>query len=292
MKRTILCLVALAAPLHAAELNPSHVPSSAKWMLHADFDAMRESQTGKAVFAHIEDEHGAKLQAFKRMFSLHLIHDVMDVTLFGDGIADRGAVLLHGNFDQGHIKDVLKAADDYSSSMQAGQTIHSWTDKGKAQNAAFAGDKRIVISRQKDLLRQALETLKANEPAEADPFFAAGSGRPLLSAKAKTGEIEMPEDASRILRMAGVLRIAASENDGRFRLRIGAEPEDATVAKRLRRILDGIVALGEATHPMLAKADFQAEIKAENAGVSADLSLPADDWIAILKKAAAKKAQD
>ena len=67
MKKTAILLLALAASLPAAELVPARIPASAKWFLHADLDAMRESETGKAVFAQIEAEHGAKLTALKRI---------------------------------------------------------------------------------------------------------------------------------------------------------------------------------------------------------------------------------
>ena len=53
-RNAILCLFALAAPLRAGELNPAEIPSNAEWLLHADLDSMRGSETGKAVFAEIE----------------------------------------------------------------------------------------------------------------------------------------------------------------------------------------------------------------------------------------------
>ena len=48
-------------------------------MLHADLDAIRSSETGKAVFSRIEADHGAKLRAFKRLFSLHPLNDLQGV---------------------------------------------------------------------------------------------------------------------------------------------------------------------------------------------------------------------
>jgi len=94
MKNFILCLIPLAASLHAGEKVPSQIPRIRQWMLHADFDAMRGCETGKAVFQRIEADQGAQRRTFQRMFSLHLINDVHDVTLFGDGKPEHAVLLI------------------------------------------------------------------------------------------------------------------------------------------------------------------------------------------------------
>ena len=192
MKSSIIGLLAVTSPLLAGELVPSHLPSSTKWMLHVDLDAMRASETGKAIFTRIEAEHGAKLVAFKRMFSLHPLKDLHDVTLYGDGKPDRGVALISGTFDRAHLEDVIKASDDYTATTYAGATLHSWRDKKKQQHAAFAADGLLVFSAHDDLLRQALDVLKANTPVPADSFFSADGGEPLISASARLSEIQMP----------------------------------------------------------------------------------------------------
>jgi hypothetical protein len=293
MKKTILCLAALAGfSLHAAELNPSQIPDSAKWLLHADFDAMRSSQTGKAVFKQIDAEHGAKLRALKRMFSLHLVNDTRDITLFGNGQPNQAVILLNAKFDKAHVLDVLAAGENYSESEHDGITIHSWTDKKKTQTAAFPENNLLVFSERRELLIEALDQLKAGTTRQADPFFTAAGGRPLVCAMARLGEIDMPADASRVLRMARVLRIAMNENEGRFSIRMNAESESDRQAKLLSRILGGIVAFAEATDPKLENLDFQSDIRETRnpAGVGTTLSLPVPQWLDLMKKAAAEKA--
>ena len=291
MKQHLVSLLALTAPLHAAELVPARIPASAKWVLHLDMDAMRASETGKAVFERIEREHGTKLQALKRISSVHLLNDLHDLTLHGDGKPEHGVALVSGTFDQAHMVDVVKASDDYAAETYAGVVIHSWKDKNQTQHAAFANDGLLVFSRQDDALKQELDVLKTGNPAPADPIFSAGGGKPLIAAVAKLGEIELPPDASKILRLAGVLRIAASEDDSRFSIQMGADSKDAKHANRLRRLLDGVLALAEAGNPKLSDSDFQSEVTAtrETPGVNVALSLPVRDWLEILNEAAEKK---
>jgi hypothetical protein len=288
MKALVLSLFALAAPLHGGEIVPSQVPAAANWQLHADLDAMRASTTGQAVFARIEADHGAKLRAFKRMYSVHPLNDLRGITLFGDGQADHAVALIDGRFNRAHLEDVVKAADGYEASIHAGLTVHHWNDKGIPQHAAFAREDLLVFSRQRELLHQALDTLKMNVPAERDAFFAGEGGKPLIAASVRLSEIEIPGDAARLLRMAKTLHLAANENGGRFTVRTAVETADATDADRLRRMLDGVIAMVEAGEPTFDGLDLRSEVRADEArpGMTGSLSLPVLQWLMLLEKAA------
>lgn len=293
MKTTLLFLLALAAPLFAGEMVPSQIPASAKWLLHADLDAMRGSETGKHVFARIEDDHGAQLRAFKRMFSVHPLVDLRGVTLYGDGKPEHAVALIDGVFDRAHMEDVVKAADQYQESAHAGFTVHTWKDKGSKQHAAFASDSLLVFSRQQELLESALDVLKANAPAAADPFFTTQGGKPLVAASARLSEIDMPADAARLVKMARTLRLAANEHDGRFVLRVGADTGDSADAARLRRMLDGVIAFVEVTDVKFDGLDLRADLSTSDSppSLAAALSLPVGEWITLMEKAAAEDAR-
>ena len=291
MKRFPFILLALAAPLAAAEIQPARIPASANWVLHVDMDAMRATETGKAVLARIESEHGAKLRAAKRMFSVHPLTDLRDVTLFGDGRKDHAVVLFSGTFDRGHLTDLVKAADDYRESTHAGITIHSWKDKGAPQHAAFAADDLLVFSRFEQLLKDSLDVLKSPVPSSANAILPTTGSRPLVAAGARMKEIEMPEDSARVLKQAGLIKLSAHEDAGRFTIRMDADTDDATRATRLRRVLDGMAALAEIANPDLAAGGFQAEITSPGGQkVGAVLGMPLDAWLALMKKEAEKKA--
>jgi hypothetical protein len=293
MKNSLLWLLATATTvscLTAGELAPERIPASAKWLLHADLDAMRTSETGKAIFERIEADHGPKLRAFKRMFSVHLLNDLHDVTLFGDGGQDRAVMLFSGKFDRAHIEDVLKAADGFAESQHAGFTILSWQDKGKTQHASFAAPDLIVFSAQGDLLREGLDVIKAKAPAADNPILPVAGSKPLIAVGAKLGEIQMPADSARILQHISLMNLGVHEDGGRFSIRMSAETSDATRAKRLRRVLDGIVALAEFGNADLANSGFQSDINTTGkAGLSAAVSMPVTEWLALMKKEAAKK---
>jgi hypothetical protein len=294
MRNTILSLLALAAaatPLRAGELVPAEIPASAQWLLHADLDGMRNSETGKAIFAEIEAKHGDQLRAFKRMFSLHPVNDLHDLTLYGDGKPDRAVVLIEGDFNREHMEDVVKAADDYTAGNHDGITIHGWKDKGTQQYAAFAKDNLLVFSRQEDLLKLALETLKNGSATTADAFFNADGAKPLVCASAHLTGIDLPPDAAHLVKLASTLRVAVSEHDGRFNVRAGADASDAKSADRMRRMLDGVVALAQ-VDPKLQGLDLECKITGSQGGkpgTTISLSLPVGEWLGVMKKAVEEK---
>ena len=294
MRTLFLCFLAALAPLHAGGIIPSQVPASAKWQLHADLEAMRGSATGKSIFARIEADHGKRLRAFKRMFSIHPLIDLSGITLYGDGKPDHAVALIDGAFDRAHIEDVLGVADSHETASYAGIMVHHWKDKDVWQHAAFASERLLVFSRQKDLLHQALDVLKANAPAKPDPFFAAHGGGPLIAASARLSEIEMPGDEARLVRMAKTLHIAFHEHGGRFTVRIGAGTADATEAENLRRMLDGVIAFVQASDARFDGLDLRADLTADPGGpdLKAMLSLPVGEWITLMEKTAASPGPD
>lgn len=288
--KPLTILLFIAASIQAAELAPNRIPASANWVLHVDLDAMRASSTGKAVIGQIETDHGPGLRAIKRMFSVHLINDLRGVTLYGDGRRDHAVVWFDGRFDQEHLVDVLRAAEDYKTSSHGGVTIHSWKDKGHVQHAAFAANDLLAFSRQEDLLREALDVMKTPASGSANPIIPEPSPRTLIVAGANLAEIEMPDDSAKVLRQMGLVRLHAAEDGGRFMIRMDAGVADASAANRLRRVLDGMAALAEIGNADLVAGGMQADIGVTDwPGVRAQLSMPVDPWLRLLEKEAARR---
>jgi|GEM_PF-661897 len=292
MKITIFCLSlvsSLVVPLAAAEFVPSQVPASANWLAHADFDALRGSETGKAVFTEIQTKHATKLGELERMFGLQPLKDVSGVTLFGDGEAGHSVALIDGAFDRAHLEDVFRGAANYLPASHAGFSIHSWDDKGVRQHAAFGSNTLLVFSRQEGALREALDVLAANAPVQLDPFFATTVGKPLVLARANMGKIARPKGGAnaKMLDLVSVMQIAASEENGRFALRMAATTPTVEDADRLRLLANGMVVLAQTANPKFQGINLTSEMTSiENPpSVAATFSMPLADWIVLLNKA-------
>lgn len=292
MKIPIRCLSivsALVVQAAAAEFVPSQVPASANWLAHADFDAVRGSETGKAVFIEIQTKHAGKLAELERMFGLQPLKDVAGVTMFGDGEAGHAVALIDGNFDRVHLEEVFRGAARYLPANHAGFAIHSWEDQGVRQYAAFGSNTLMVFSRQEAGLREALDVLGANAPVPLDPFFATTVGRPLVLARANLGKIARPKggDQAKMLDLISVMQMAASEENGRFALRMAATTPTVEDADQLRLIADGMVAVAQTANPKLKGVNLIAEMTSIDnpPSVAGTFSMPVADWLVLLSKA-------
>ena len=189
----------------AAQTGPN--PAAAKWFLHIDFDGLRETATGKDLFAQVEEQHGRQFRAIKRMFS-PTAHRPGRRHPDGSGGKDMAVALIDGRFDRAHIEDIIGAADDYDTHRHGDFTVDEWTDdkKGKPQFGAFVSDNLIAFSEQEGLLHDALDVLGGKKDSlPADPYckkngaFAAGWAR--------LADIEMDDEESQLLRKGEELRM-------------------------------------------------------------------------------------
>jgi len=286
-----LCLTlysALVAGLAAGEFVPSQVPATANWVAHADFDALRASETGKAVLDRVRGEHAGKLAELERMFALDPLKEVAGVTMFGDGEVGHAVALIDAAFDRGHLEDVFRGAANYLPASHAGVVIHMWDAQGVRQHAAFASNSLLVFSRQEAGLREALDVLSANVPVPLDRFFATSVGKPLVLARANLGRIARPKGTANapMLDLINVIQVAAREEDGRFALRMAATTPTGEDAKRLHLMANGMLVLAEATNPKLKGLNLISEMTRSDdpPSVAATLSMPLADWLAAMEK--------
>lgn len=282
----LLLTLSLIAVTHAGEFDPSQVASDAKWWLHADLEATRGTGIGKRVVAEIDEKKGAQLRAVKRMFSINPVTDLDGITLYGDGGKDRAVALIEGGFDQEHLEDLVMAGEDYESREHEGIMVHSWTDEKERQHAAFFRTDLLVFSHFEDMLDAALSSLKSGDSLAADPFIDAGSGAPFLVGSANLAEVEMGGDESKLLAHAETLKIALAETDGRMEARMLLAIDNREDGDRFRRVMDGMIALGELGNVDLKAADLAYEAKPEDGGktVRCTMSIPTPEMIGIMEK--------
>jgi hypothetical protein len=290
---THLLSLFLISPLASAgELQPAQIPATAKWLVHANLEEMRDSEAGKQLFARVEADHGDGLRAFQRMFSLHPINDLTGITLFGNGQPEQAVALIAGKFDRGHIEDVLKGAEEYSTADHGDLLIHTWRDKGILQHAAFFNDTLLVFSRQEQNLKQSLAVLKAGgEGSTEDELFRASVGKPLLDMRGRIGDLTLPADAARVLGKLQGLRLTTSEEEERLVVRVTMEADSEANAGRIHRILDGLFAFAEMEHPELEAMDIKGEMDHTEGfpGVTIGVSAPVAGWISIIERIAASR---
>lgn len=277
---------AAVLPLGASPLEVSRIPADTKWLMHVDFDAMRGTEVGRRVGAEVESRHGAQVRAFKRMFSVDVLKDLRGMTLFGNGRKDEAVVIVDGVMDRAHLEDVVAAAEGYRAVDHGKFKVHSWRDKGKDQHAAFFSDRLLVFSEREGLLRLALDAMDGGASMPEVEFFNEGPGKPVMVAMARLREIEMDGNEAELLRRANTLKMAMGESDGRIVCRMAAVTDDAATGKRVRRVLDGLLAIAELDENLAGKMDLQSVVKplAGADGAVVEMDMPVADLLGIMEK--------
>ncbi|MEM1083631.1 MAG: hypothetical protein AAGI48_05875 [Verrucomicrobiota bacterium] len=287
MKRLLLPLL-LSAAAQAAPFEPGRVSQDAKWWLHADLDAVRNTAIGKRLVTEIEEKKGDQLNALKLMFSVNPLTDLGGITLYGNGKKDQAVALIDGSFDREHLEGILKAADDFETENHGELTVMSWTDeeKDKRQHAAFVHDDLVAFSERKPLLIEALDVFSKNNGMVADPFVADAASQPFLIGTALLGEIELDDDESKLLGKADSLRIALAETgermEGRMRVEVGKSSDGLLLGK----VLEGIMALASLTDDRLGDADFRNSVSTADGGktVECEMSMTSSGMITIMEQ--------
>lgn len=282
--KTSLFLTLLASPLlSAGEFNPENIPAGAQWYLHADAEQLRETKIGKTIIRELRKNHGQQLADVENLLDFDPIKDLSDVSLFGNGKKDSAVIIIQGNLKRSHLESVIVDADKYQSNDYQGETIHSWRDKGKNQNAAFHGPTLVVVSENVNLVMETLDVL-----AKRKPHLIVGTDSNNGSVMMGTANIEalnLPADkGSKLVKKAQAVNASLSEVEGRLRADVVITTKKDITASRLQKIAEGLIAFGMMSEPDLEELNIEHSTSAEGNKVSLHLSLPTEEALAILKE--------
>src|SRR5688572_29409013 len=84
MKRIIFLGFLVALPVWAGPLQKSEVSGDAKWLVHLDFDAFRQTRVGTFFGKEIVDNQLAALKKELKFDFNKLFQQIHSVTAFGD----------------------------------------------------------------------------------------------------------------------------------------------------------------------------------------------------------------
>ena len=161
MKKTLalLLLTAPLASLQAAKINPAHIPAKAKWLLHMDIDAFKETTLGKHVMAEANEKGLQKMKALQDMFGIDLENDIHGATAFGNGKKDNGVLIIHAKANQKKLMNFVVLNDTYEKTSHGKHDIHSLEDEkrnqGGATSFAFTTRRQLLLAQLRILLRRA-----------------------------------------------------------------------------------------------------------------------------------------
>ena len=294
----VLALVlGLSAATQAAPLDLKQVPAGAKWLVHVDVDAVRESKVVQNAWREgmkLHPECAQHLQKVHDELGIDLTKDVHGLTFYGTEVGKHTGVLIANvKVDEQKLLEKASHATDHQTTKYGSLDLHSWTDKGHGHGKPHAAagtiykPEYLVFSSSLDELKAAVDVLDGKSAAVASDSPLAGAvgpGTTVLARSASLAQAELP-CKSPLAKQVESLQLSTGENEGKsfFDLKVlMANPE---VVQQSKTIVEGGKALA-AVHvgsDEVGKRLVDAlQIKAEDKTLTIHWTASADDvWTSI-----------
>jgi len=288
-----IAALCLASTVRAAPFDPAGVPADARYVIHIDMDAARPTQLWDAVDDRLvgNEAFGAKMGRFEAGSGMHFPRDLHDVTVYGRAPGDAAAVVVvHAKMSREQLMAALQFANNYSSDLFGTYEIASWDDDDRPIFAAFHDGSTLVIARDEDNVKSALDVMDGKLPRLAPgDALAAGAKQPALVYVAATDLPSLtPPGAgpNPVLKQVdhGWLTLAAKSPDAAQQLQASAAGLKAMV---------GFAAMSDTAAPRVKfAATALRTLTLTQAGntISADVSVGVDQVEQLMDRAADRQA--
>lgn len=308
MKRIFPSLVTVTLALCGATatqaaFNPEVVAADARWVIHVDLVALRESTLGKSLLTSLQamapvvQEHGVQPDFEK------ILATVGTVTAYGTNLSKNpkeidGALIAQGQPELRSIVEALVLQASVADPEHVAEITGLPFEAYKFQDIVIGFPKELVVlaSKSQTQLVNAYEVFRgrapslAKKPASRLNTLLPKGGTHFLVVASEVPDVGefLPEGSSqsRILRMATAGAFALGESDSvtAARLQLMASSDD--MGEKLSRILQGMVALvGLAQTSDNDLNTFLQSISSDRKGniVSFSLSYPSDRLVTMVE---------
>lgn len=283
-------------------LNKTHVRADAKWMFHADFDALRSSEIGKLILNDMQTKYQEKITAIEQLWGSDPTQDLHAVTLYGAQVGEENAsALFYGNYNKEKLQALLILNKAYSKSEYEGKTLHHWVD-GKNKNeqyGTFAADDLIIIGQTQASVTAALDVLSGKVGSLAqDKSSVIGSlcegksGSIAIAAADGLSELAKNDERAAILINSRLLAIVAAEEAGNMKLDMHLETDTEEAAMQIEQMARGMLALGmlqNQQYPQLGQLLQSVELTRTANTLDCKFKYPSAELFTIIKAEAEKK---
>lgn len=297
----IACLVlVLPMPGHAA-IDANGLPANSTWYLHADFDAMKKSGAGKALYDWIDREIFSEVRSEAGIDLREELDSVTTYSAPGDG----AVMVMQGrisNTTRDKLLAISAAAERFETLESGGKTYYFVEGDGdlNGKHAEVSGfDGEIYFSfdvRNKLLLtakRQQMETLLANggrlktQKDHKGALVILTAEKSLLQAGVDTDGFDTDGEGfqSNILRNTKqvALMIAEAADKLSFEaLLVATEPKTAQSLGSVIRGLIALVAFDEDMDPGMAEVIQTAKVDVDDVALRLSIAMSPESFIAAL----------
>ena len=280
----------------AAPLDPSTVAADAKWLVHVDFDALRESK----VFQHARDEimkHDmAKtvLAMIKEATGADLERDIHGATVYGNGFKPHAGVLIvYAHADREKLVNLMKTRPDFKTRTDGDLEFYSWTeshgDRHHEVVVVFPKKGTGVFAGSVEQVKAAIDVLGGkNGLSSSSPLVGESpKGTVLKLSVVDVNETELPAKVD-LLKKISRLSVVNGENEGTVFEHVRVVTADADTVKELKSIVEGFKALVElhlSNEPDLKAVVDATKMEVDGNTLAIDWSSSSDSVIKLLDHA-------
>jgi len=293
----LACAVALAwaAVAPAAPLDLARVAADAKWLMHLDMDAARESIVLERAWERMVKMHPQAEQMMKMgagMLGMDPRKDLRDVTMYGADTDKRnGVMVVRAKVNREMLERMVEKAPDHQTMEHNDHVLHAWTHKGwkgrKGEKVvgAFQKDDVLVFARTPDRVKAALDVLDGDAATADRDGPLGGRVRPGSILVARAAAVD-PDTKCPVLRQGRAFRVALGENDGASLYRARLDMKSPEAADQAEDVVEGLAAVARlrwGDEAAAMKLVDGLETKTEGATCMISWDAPADGVWAVME---------
>jgi hypothetical protein len=244
-------VLGLASLAQAGPIDLKDVSADVKWAAHLDVDGLVASSAFKKVREEIVKEHPeveSHLSMLRTMLHFDPLSDLHGITIYGTQLKkDTGVAIIRAKVDEKLLLEMVKNNPEHQVIAYGKYELHTWRkDTQKHDNATFFKPDVIVFGATLDELKAALDVLDGTKPNfAAQNESAAGlipPGTIFVAGAKDLAEANLHPESS-LAKQADSALLVAGEKEGQVFVRATLNVKDAEIAKQLKAVVDGGVAL-------------------------------------------------
>ncbi|HYE20406.1 MAG TPA: hypothetical protein VEA69_18310 [Tepidisphaeraceae bacterium] len=276
---------AVAGPVEAG-----HVAADAKWYVHLDAEAAKQTVLFKDVLELVRAKTPLEeqLDQLKQVIGINPLTDIAGITVYNTSFEqDVLALLIYAKVDQVVLAGLVAQSPDYKEQAYGKHKLMTWTDAndGKHKAGVFYKDGLIVMANSAETAKGAVDVLDGTKQGNSALVQAQPKGN-FFSGAATLG-LSPDQNVSRLLSNSEAATAAAGEVDGRIRVVVNLVAKSAEDGAQLKTLLEGLKAmavLGAHQTPTAGKLVQQVKLSAEGVNVTGVFEHDSKDAIETLKK--------
>lgn len=303
----LLAAATLSTTLPASGVDEQFVPSDVEWLLHIDVDTLRQSQAGSALIRELQAVNPLRNNPEIPIDPTLIINGLRGLSAFGSipdlasgEIPNDSVLVIEGTEElmqvmRGLIAGIQLEKPEMLATLELeGQAIYQL--QGESISGLFLEDSRIVIGQTPGALVSFLEVASGNKDhlflKSRFPSFKVGMQSGFFVGavvEGVTGMQNLPAQA-RILQLTRAVSVQLGEWDEYLKLEAGLKTEDPTTARRVKEILQGIIALTAITQtglPEVSSLIQSARVNLDDTTVALELAYPVASTLGWIKQLAA-----